>query len=58
MRKVLLLKDQLQEYGKELHDKKSLLIMGRGYQHSTCLEGAFVSPDMLNPKVIRRTGGK
>ena len=43
MRTVLKLKDQLSDYGKELYEKKSLLIMGRGYQYGACVEGAFVS---------------
>ena len=43
MRAVLQLKDKLNNYGKELYEKKSLLIMGRGYQYGTCMEGAFVS---------------
>ena len=29
------------EIAKELYDKKSLLIMGRGYNFATCLEGAL-----------------
>ena len=43
MRTVLELKDTIKEYGREIHEKKSLLIMGRGYQYATCMEGAFVS---------------
>ena len=43
MRTVLELKGKLNEYGKELYQKKSLLIMGRGYQYATSMEGAFVS---------------
>jgi len=41
MRTVLELKDTIKEYGREIHEKKSLLIMGRGYQYATCMEGAF-----------------
>ena len=29
------------EIANELYDKKSLLIMGRGYNFATCLEGAL-----------------
>ena len=43
MRTVLELKDIIKEYGRDIHEKKSLLIMGRGYQYATCMEGAFVS---------------
>ena len=28
---------------KELYQQKSLLVMGRGYNFATCLEGALVS---------------
>eukprot|EP00794_Sanderia_malayensis_P016880 gene16880-18585_t len=41
IQEVLNLKEQLEQYGKELYEKKSLLVMGRGFQFATCLEGAF-----------------
>lgn len=33
----------MQELAKDLYQQKSLLIMGRGYNFATCLEGALVS---------------
>merc|ERR1719431_1018757 len=41
IRKVLELDDKVQSIAKELHEKKSLLMMGRGYNYATCLEGAL-----------------
>ena len=33
---------KIEELAKELYQKKSLLLMGRGYNYATCLEGALV----------------
>jgi len=41
IRKVLELDEKVFEIAKELYEKKSLLIMGRGYNFATCLEGAL-----------------
>ncbi|PAA70202.1 hypothetical protein BOX15_Mlig020340g1 [Macrostomum lignano] len=38
---VLTLDSQIQELAKDLHQKRSLLVMGRGYNFATCLEGAL-----------------
>lgn len=38
---VLKLEKQVKELAEELHQKKSLLIMGRGFNYATCLEGAL-----------------
>merc|ERR1712106_850485 len=35
------LDDKIQEISKEIFDKKSLLVLGRGYNYATCLEGAL-----------------
>lgn len=43
VKKVLALDGQVLELAKDLYKKKSLLIMGRGYNFATCLEGALVS---------------
>lgn len=43
IRKVLELDDKVLQLAKELHTYKSLLIMGRGFNFATCLEGALVS---------------
>lgn len=41
IKKVLELDAGLQELAETIHKNTSLLIMGRGYQHATCLEGAL-----------------
>ncbi|XP_039971328.1 glutamine--fructose-6-phosphate aminotransferase [isomerizing] 1 isoform X4 [Bactrocera neohumeralis] len=41
IRQVLKLDIQVQELAKDLFQHKSLLIMGRGYNFATCLEGAL-----------------
>ncbi|XP_049304204.1 glutamine--fructose-6-phosphate aminotransferase [isomerizing] 2 [Bactrocera dorsalis] len=41
IRKVLQLNSKVQELAKDLYLHKSLLIMGRGYNFATCLEGAL-----------------
>lgn len=43
IRKVLKLDPLVLEMAKDLYQHKSLLIMGRGYNFATCLEGALVS---------------
>merc|ERR1712226_1755823 len=41
IRKVLELDEKVLNIAKELYEKRSLLIMGRGYNYATCLEGAL-----------------
>jgi len=41
IRRVLELDSQLKELAATVSENKSLLLMGRGYQHATCLEGAL-----------------
>lgn len=41
IRKVLQLDEQVKEIAKDLYQHKSLLIMGRGFNFATCLEGAL-----------------
>lgn len=43
IREVLKLDDKVKELAKSLFQHKSLLIMGRGYNFATCMEGALVS---------------
>uniref|UniRef100_A0A0B7ATD1 glutamine--fructose-6-phosphate transaminase (isomerizing) n=1 Tax=Arion vulgaris TaxID=1028688 RepID=A0A0B7ATD1_9EUPU len=38
---VLALDDKIRNLAKELYNQKSLLVMGRGYNYATCLEGAL-----------------
>jgi glucosamine--fructose-6-phosphate aminotransferase (isomerizing) len=41
IKRVLELDDQIQEISKSLYTQNSLLIMGRGFNYATCLEGAL-----------------
>ncbi|KAF5379110.1 hypothetical protein D9615_005959 [Tricholomella constricta] len=41
IKKVLELDQQIQQLATTVSQNKSLLLMGRGYQHATCLEGAL-----------------
>merc|ERR1712226_49146 len=41
IRKVLELDEKVLNIAKELYEKRSLLIMGRGFNYATCLEGAL-----------------
>jgi len=43
IREVLKLDHKVKELAKSLFQHKSLLIMGRGYNFATCMEGALVS---------------
>lgn len=42
IKEVLKMDDQIKEMAKEMKDQKSILVMGRGYNYATCLEGALV----------------
>lgn len=41
IKEVLALDDIIKSLADELHHQKSLLVMGRGYNYATCLEGAL-----------------
>ena len=41
IKEVLKLDDKIKEISKQIYDKKSLLIIGRGHNFATCLEGAL-----------------
>ena len=43
IREVLKMDEQIHGLAQELYQQKSLLVMGRGYNYATCLEGALVS---------------
>jgi len=47
IKEVLKSNDQIQSLAKELYQQKSILVMGRGYNYATCLEGALVSITQL-----------
>jgi len=41
IREVLALDDQIKQISQEVHDKKSMLVLGRGWNYATCMEGAL-----------------
>ncbi|XP_060792356.1 glutamine--fructose-6-phosphate aminotransferase [isomerizing] 2 [Neoarius graeffei] len=41
IKEVLALDDQIKSIADELYQQRSLLVMGRGYNYATCLEGAL-----------------
>ncbi|XP_019940911.1 glutamine--fructose-6-phosphate aminotransferase [isomerizing] 2 [Paralichthys olivaceus] len=41
IKKVLALDEKIKTIANELHEEKSLLVMGRGFNYATCLEGAL-----------------
>ncbi|XP_012707156.2 glutamine--fructose-6-phosphate aminotransferase [isomerizing] 2 [Fundulus heteroclitus] len=41
IKQVLAVDEKIKEIADELHHQKSLLVMGRGYNYATCLEGAL-----------------
>lgn len=43
IKNVLKLDEEIQSLAHELYQQKSLLVMGRGFQFATCLEGALVN---------------
>lgn len=44
IKEVLSLDEKIHDLALELYTQRSLLVMGRGYNYATCLEGALVSP--------------
>lgn len=43
IKEVLSLDQKIHDLALELYTQRSLLVMGRGYNYATCLEGALVS---------------
>lgn len=43
IKEVLAVDDKIKAIADELDHQRSLLVMGRGYNYATCLEGALVS---------------
>lgn len=43
IKKVLSLDKKIKTIANEMYQQRSLLVMGRGYNYATCLEGALVS---------------
>jgi glucosamine--fructose-6-phosphate aminotransferase (isomerizing) len=42
IKEVLRLDDEIKKLAEDLYQQKSLLVIGRGFQFATCLEGALV----------------
>ena len=42
IKEVLKSDGEIRSLAKELYQQKSILVMGRGYNYATCLEGALV----------------
>lgn len=42
IKEVLNVNEKVHDLAKELYQQKSLLVMGRGFNFATCLEGALV----------------
>ena len=42
IREVLSKDEQIHNLAQELYQQRSLLVMGRGFNYATCLEGALV----------------
>jgi len=42
IREALKLDKEIQELARGLYQQKSLIVMGRGFNYATCLEGALV----------------
>lgn len=40
IKETLKLNSKIEKIAKEMYEQRSLLVMGRGFQHATCLEGA------------------
>ncbi|XP_005992489.1 glutamine--fructose-6-phosphate aminotransferase [isomerizing] 1 [Latimeria chalumnae] len=46
IKEVLSLDEEIRKLASELHEQRSVLIMGRGYHYATCLEGALKIKEM------------
>ena len=47
IKEVLALDGKIEELAQGLKNARSMLVMGRGYNYATCLEGALVSAGAL-----------
>ena len=52
IKEVLKLDNEILSLAKTLYKEKSLIVMGRGFNFATCLEGALVSPPPLTNSSI------
>ena len=56
IRKVLEQDAKVLEIAKKLYEKRSLLIMGRGFNYATCLEGALKVNNLLDKAKLNKRG--
>ena len=54
IKEVLKLDQEIRTLSNELYKQKSLLVMGRGYNFSTCLEGALVKSDFISISNLKK----
>ena len=52
IKKTLTLNEDIKEMAEKLHHQKSLIVMGRGFNFATCLEGALVRIFSCNCTII------
>ena len=52
IKKVLHCDKKIRDYAEALFKETSLLVMGRGFNYATCLEGALVSVDLLHGPIL------
>ena len=57
IKKVLELDEKVTAIAEELYEKKSLLIMGRGVNFASCLEGALKMKELTNSEAIAIEAG-
>ena len=43
IKETLALDEEIKALAEDMHKQKSLIVMGRGYNFATCMEGALVS---------------
>ena len=55
IKQVLKKNDEILSLAKELYEEKSLLLMGRGYNYATCLEGALKVKEVTERQFFKIT---
>ena len=47
IKKVLTQDKEIQDLAKKLYQQRSVIVMGRGFNYATCLEGALVESNIV-----------
>lgn len=55
IKEILAMDDEIHKLAEELYQQRSLLVMGRGFNYATCLEGALVISSALPLSPIYRS---